>query len=203
MLADSLNSGDVVLFNRRWYTYHIPTAFLVKAQKVALGGEYDHSGVIVMKSGTPYILERTPLHGIQCEKFEDRVRESSASNIIVLKLDRAQELSSKQAQSLKEFSLNESSTKNTFGNSELVGFTKGFFRYIMSKNLGSGEADTFHCTNTELIAKALDSMDLKLRHTRGREQHEITLDDIHDRKVVLKAECGHVSFERDDVHVRS
>lgn len=203
MLADSLNSGDVVLFNRRWYTYHIPTAFLVKAQKAVFGGEYDHSGVIVMKSGTPYILEKTPLHGVKCEKFEDRVRASSAASIIVLKLDRTKELSTAQSQNLREFAQAVSSTQNTFGNSELVGLAERLLRNVYAKVLGSGISDQFYCTNAELVAQAADSMGLRLQHAKGRKPHEITLEDLHDRNVVLKSHSGYISFDRDDVHVRS
>jgi len=156
-----------------------------------------------MKFGTPYILEKTPLNGIQCKKFEDRIRESSASTITVLKLDRAKELSSTQAQALKEYATNEATTKNSFANSELVGFAGGFVQYIFSKKLGGGKSDAYCCTNTELVAKALDSMNLKLEHAERRDQHDITLEDIHERKVVLKSETCCITFERDDVHVRS
>jgi len=84
ILMDNINTGDIILFSRRWYNYHIPTAAMIIFDKYFKGSEFDHGGVIVDNLGVPYLLERTPSGGVQCRKFEERIRHSKANQIILI-----------------------------------------------------------------------------------------------------------------------
>jgi len=84
ILLDNINTGDIILFSRKWYNYHIPTAAMIIVNKYVSGSEFDHGGVIIDNLGVPYFLERTPSGGLQCRKFEERIRHSKANQIILI-----------------------------------------------------------------------------------------------------------------------
>lgn len=205
MVADSLRTFDVVLFSRKWYNYHLPTALLVKAQELMYGGEYDHSGVIVMKAGTPYVLETTPLKGVQCRRFEERIRHSAASHIVVLTLNKSKSLSVLQDQQLRSFAEHECATKATFVNSEIVGFATSLCAYLLVDALKLKEPNRIYCPNVDLLERAYKSMDLGLKPKwSGLRLHKISVKDLHERKVVVNSlSSGDIHFSASDVHIRS
>lgn len=205
MVADSLRSGDVVLFSRKWYNYHLPTALLVKAQEAFYGGEYDHSGIIVMKAGTPYVLETTPIRGLQCRRFEERIRHSASSHIVVLTLNKSKSLSVQQDQQLLLFADQECATKASFVHSEIAGFAGGLCDYILKEVLKAKEPSGIYCPNVNLLERSFKSMDLGLRpKSSDVSLLKASIKDLHERKILVKAtDSKIIQFFASDVHIRS
>ncbi len=89
-IMDNLKSGDIVLFNRPWYKYHLPIAAVLLMYRSITKAEFDHAGVIVKdKFGTPFLIENTPFKGVQCRKFSDRLKYSQSRQIVVIPLDKS------------------------------------------------------------------------------------------------------------------
>lgn len=85
IIQDNLCSGDVVLFSRRWYRYHIPMAIAIKWYQTFYDTEYDHCGVIVQdKFGNPFLFETLPFAGCRLRPFDKRILHSQAHQIVVL-----------------------------------------------------------------------------------------------------------------------
>lgn len=87
MLNDKLQTGDVILFSRRWYNYHLPQAACIKLYQMTHDTSYDHLGVIVCdKFGTPYLFEQTFFGGYRVRLFEPRIMYSRAHQITAVML---------------------------------------------------------------------------------------------------------------------
>ena len=64
IVRDNLNTGDIILFHRRWYNYHIPIAISIKIYQYINDNDYDHAGIIIQDQyGVPYVYENTPFQG--------------------------------------------------------------------------------------------------------------------------------------------
>ena len=64
IVRDNLHTGDIILFHRRWYNYHIPIALGIKLYQSINDCDYDHAGIIVQDQyGVPYVYENTPFQG--------------------------------------------------------------------------------------------------------------------------------------------
>ncbi len=88
LLQDSLKTGDLLLFSRRWYYYHIPEAIMIKFYQTLLDTEYDHVGVIVCdKYGEPSVLEKTYFGGYKLRPFSERIAYSKAHQISLVMLN--------------------------------------------------------------------------------------------------------------------
>ena len=87
MLNDKLQTGDVILFSRRWYRYHLPQALSIKLYQMVHDTSYDHLGIIVCdKYGTPYLFEQTFFGGYRVRLFEPRIMCSRAHQITAIML---------------------------------------------------------------------------------------------------------------------
>ena len=85
LVMDNLNTGDVLLFSRKWYNYHIPTAAMILFYKYAFGSEFDHGAIVIVdNSGAANVLERTPFGGIKYRPFENRITSSLSEQIVLL-----------------------------------------------------------------------------------------------------------------------
>ena len=85
MIFDNLNTGDIILFRRKWYCYHIPTALVILLSQTFQKYEYDHCGVIVQdKYGVPFIFENTPRLGYRLSRLDERIHFSKSSQITVI-----------------------------------------------------------------------------------------------------------------------
>ena len=72
-IQDNLETGDIILFRRQWYKYHLPTALMIKVLQ-HFNGEYDHSGIIIQNDkGEVNILENTPFSGCKLRRFDKRI----------------------------------------------------------------------------------------------------------------------------------
>ena len=88
LLQDSLKTGDILLFSRKWYHYHLPEAIYIKAYQTLFDTEYDHAGVCVCdKYGEPSILESTFWGGYKLRPFSERIAYSRAYQISLVMLN--------------------------------------------------------------------------------------------------------------------
>jgi hypothetical protein len=208
LLADNLSSGDIVLFNRRFYRYHLPTAIMIKAQQMLYETEFDHGGVIVMKSGVPYLMERTPFWGVKCRPFEDRVRNSAAAYIIVIPVEKKVPITERQKQTLQAFVQQEVSERPDIAFGELVGFVSCAFNFVMDKLFSSQTPTGYYCTNAELIMRTWGALSYSTR-VEGEEVGDaraVTLKAFHDRSVGFDASTGaggKAKLADNDVLIRS
>lgn len=100
-LMNDLKTGDVVLFNRKWYTYHIPAALLIKAYSYMNNTIYDHAGVVVVDNlGRYFLFENSMFSGYQLRPLDTRILKSFSQNIVAVPLRPNRELTTEQR---KEF----------------------------------------------------------------------------------------------------
>jgi len=87
ILLDGLKTGDILLFSRRWYHYHIPQALYIIAYQLLFDTEYDHIGICVCdKYGEPSVFENTFLSGMKSRPFNERIVHSKAHQISLIML---------------------------------------------------------------------------------------------------------------------
>lgn len=88
ILLDSLKTGDVLLFSRRWYHYHIPQALYILVYQFIFDTEFDHIGICVCdKFGEPSVLENTFFGGLKSRPFNERIVHSKAHQISLIMLE--------------------------------------------------------------------------------------------------------------------
>jgi hypothetical protein len=88
LVQDSLQTGDIILFRRKWYYHHLPIAIAIKLYQTLFQSNFDHLGVVVVdpKFGTVYILEKTFLSGVKIRLFSERIAYSESSMIQLIPL---------------------------------------------------------------------------------------------------------------------
>lgn len=87
ILLDTLKTGDILLFSRRWYYYHLPQALYILIYQNVFDTEYDHVGICVCdKYGEPAILENTFWGGFKLRPFNERIVHSRSHQISLLTL---------------------------------------------------------------------------------------------------------------------
>ena len=88
ILLDSIKTGDIVMFSRRWYKYHVPQALYILAYQKLFNTEYDHIGICVCdKYGEPSILENTFWGGFKLRPFNERIVHSRSHTISIIMLN--------------------------------------------------------------------------------------------------------------------
>ena len=88
-LADTLNTGDVLLFSRPCDLYFCFGAVLCAVRKLRGGSNFDHCGVVIVQNGTPFVLERT-YSSVQFRQYDHRILCSRSKEIIVRRPEHAQ-----------------------------------------------------------------------------------------------------------------
>lgn len=83
-VADSLRTGDVVLFKRDCSLSAGAAGMCCVARQRSAPGGFDGAGVIVLSSGVPFVLEARPGGGRpRLRRYEARVQSSRAREILV------------------------------------------------------------------------------------------------------------------------
>eukprot|EP00753_Platysulcus_tardus_P008214 PLAT15814.2.p1 GENE.PLAT15814.2~~PLAT15814.2.p1 ORF type:complete len:235 (-),score=70.57 PLAT15814.2:154-828(-) len=97
VIAENLQSGDIVAFDRRPTLYSLPQAARIAAYKVSTGSRFDHVAVVVRgRSGAPYVLEQTA-SGIKLRPYAARIRCSHAREVVVRRIDAVRDAASDAA----------------------------------------------------------------------------------------------------------
>jgi hypothetical protein len=115
ILMDNLSSGDVVLFSRRWYNYHLPAAMFIKIYQLIHNTEYDHCGVIICDdTGVPSIYELS-LHGtLTIAPFSDRIIRSRAHQIVLIPILPRTNFSSTERNQLVRYAKEQVESSNAY-----------------------------------------------------------------------------------------
>lgn len=87
MVMDGLQTGDIVLYSRRWYHHHIPLACLIKLYQLIYDCEFDKCGIIVDgQYGIPNVLELSN-NGISVNPFPSTILNSLAHQIVIIPVE--------------------------------------------------------------------------------------------------------------------
>mmetsp|Transcript_32963 Transcript_32963/g.55545 ORF Transcript_32963/g.55545 Transcript_32963/m.55545 type:complete len:269 (-) Transcript_32963:544-1350(-) len=222
MVRDSLNTGDLVLFSRPWYKYHLPVAFMIASYKYLFDAEFDHGGVIIInKMGVPYILERTPFMGIQFRPFEQRILRSNSTHILVIPWIPALDLSEEQRRLVETKTNHLLSCETGFAHSEIMRYTSNitlyFERFMLPTDFTKRNTGTIGtnrggsavcCTNTQLVLDVLETLDVlpatkTTTDTKNNTVSPVTLKSIHERTLKLSPSKCNSQQSSSDVLVRS
>lgn len=158
LIMDNLRTGDIVLFNRRWYNYHIPTAAMIKLYQALFGCEFDHCGVISLdKLGIPHILEYSPFGGAILYRFDDRVIKSKSHQIVTVPLLPRADFTKTELEKLNK-RIENLKGKST---SEFISQTKNFGAYFSGISYWNRNSPPpILCCNTQLVLDCLTDLGL-------------------------------------------
>jgi hypothetical protein len=199
MVMDDLVSGDIVVFNRKWYKYHLPTAAMIKLYQIYYKTDYDHCGVIIQNDkGEPYVFEKTPFGGYKIRHFEPRLMRSQAQSIIVIPLFPRQRLSTAQKNQSRDVISKELVNKKS-GSSEIFSFLKCFYAFMTVKaplddEIVSSSTTSSVCMNAQFILDTLNKLDItpspiefgSENGLNNKSIDSLTLSDILARKVTFQ-----------------
>lgn len=184
-LTNSLSTGDIVMFSRCFYQYHLPVALVIRMRQLINESEFDHSGVIVMKAGVPYVIERTPFQGIKCRPFEERVRRSLSTHIVVIPAEKDGSFSGMQKYSIQS-EVTRLTQHTGVLDSEVVRFWLGTISLILDTVSGNKEGKRFYCADSELIQGVWATLGYQVKLKSGAPARTATLRTFHDREVYFE-----------------
>ncbi|KAJ1404836.1 hypothetical protein B484DRAFT_457215 [Ochromonadaceae sp. CCMP2298] len=208
LIGESLGSGDIILFSRPWYKYHLPVGLMVASYKALFGSDFDHGGVVVVNDvGVPYVLEKTPFGGVKYRPFEDRILQSESAHIIVIPFEPPRELTAAQRAALKQHVASIVKGGSSEQNSELSSFLSTLYYYTKHEVLRISHRSQdaplpVYCSSSRLIVQTLQSIDMEIA-AEPYEVKRLTLRSIHDRSVRVRTASGKSRLAKSDVLVRS
>lgn len=190
IVMDNLNTGDVILFNRRWYQYHLPTAITIAAYKYINNTDFDHGGIVIIDSdtGIPMVYELTPWKGYQYRKFNERILYSKSQQILVLPLHPRTEFTAKEKSEVTTIVKSATAIDSTINKKELTETTT----FLMKKMFKLERNKNIYCSSSELIVSTLHRLEVfeKASNTKtildGQTELErkfVTLKDFLDRNI--------------------
>jgi len=229
LIADEVRTGDLVLFSRKWYRYSLPMAAAIRLYEYSYGCDYDHAGVIIVgDNGTPYVFELTPFGGYKLRPFEERVRHSQSTHIIMIPLSPSLSLDPTQKGNLDSYISRKTHCKEKQSSTvqrsmECIDCWMGLFAYCLDYMSG-GQRDAqassvFYCSNIKMIVEALSAAGyhpVLRRHGISKEDlaaprsiKRLTLKAVENRSIAFAAvkssppSCEEVQLSIADVLIRS
>jgi len=85
LVADSLRTGDLLLFSRDCALYCCAGAAACEARKACGGSSFDHAAAIVCIRGVPHVLEHC-FSGTKLRRYDARIRCSRSREVLVRRL---------------------------------------------------------------------------------------------------------------------
>lgn len=87
MIKDSLRTGDVVVFSKKWYYCHLHAIFFRYIYRQTTSSDFDHFGIIIQdKGGEPYVLESNAFGGYKLHRYDERIFLAKSNRIGVYPL---------------------------------------------------------------------------------------------------------------------
>jgi hypothetical protein len=208
ILANQLETGDIILFSRRSYQYHLPVAVLIKLRQLLYDSPIDHGGVIVVKEGIPYVMERCPFKGVQARPFEERIRRSRSADIMVIAAEKSGPWNAAQKQSVATEVERQVTEHGGILDGEWMQFLPCACALLMDKARNKSKATKYHCADSELITGLWAALGYRMIPKDGSSTHSTTLKTIHDRGVRFTdmSPCvgfPQVSLSRRDIMIRT
>ncbi len=191
LIMNTLETGDLVLFSRRWYHYHIPMAVAISLYKFIHNSDFDHCGVVVNDpvTGVAHIYELSPFSTKPSyREFEARILYSQAHHIVTIPL--SFELNAEDRLKVNAYV---KEGPGSVGPSECVGMISGSIATALSRLLpGAIQSNNGLCPSSNALVKFYEQMGLKL--LPSTENSEITCRTFFERKVTFlrstDAPCG-------------
>lgn len=205
LIAEEVRTGDLVLFSRKWYCYCLPMAAAIRLYSYSYGCDYDHAGIIVLgDDGTPHVFELTPFGGYKLRSFEERVRHSQSTHIIVIPLSPSLSLNPNQKGNLDSYISHKTQGRPSSSipsAMECFDCWMGLSAYYLDFMPGSrrdAQSSRFYCSNIKMIVEALSAAGYGpvLRGHGGRKQEpvsaprlaqQLTLKAVEDRSIAFAA----------------
>ena len=184
LLMDNLTSGDVVLFSRRWYNYHLPAAMFIKMYQLIHDTDYDHCGIIICDdSGVPSIYELS-LHGtLSIAPFSDRILRSRAHQIVLIPILPRTSFTSTERNQLVRYAEEQVKVSNAYPECVSLGlgllysgFMAIFGDEIAPKFISQFIGRSFECPNAQVVIDCWRQLDIDLKDERLRQK--ITCDNL-------------------------
>jgi hypothetical protein len=87
-VADSLATGDLVLFSRDATLYLLPGALVCALRRLrgGGGGAFDHAAIVVLERGEPFLLESSLSGGARLRPYEARICHTRSGGVAVRRL---------------------------------------------------------------------------------------------------------------------
>jgi hypothetical protein len=85
LVADTLRTGDLLLFSRDCVLYCCAGAAVCEARKACSGCSFDQAAAIVCLRGVPHVLERTH-SGAKLRRYDARIRCSRSREVLLRRL---------------------------------------------------------------------------------------------------------------------
>ena len=125
IILDSIHTGDIILFQRKWYKQHLPMALSIMMYRYLHSSDFDHVGVCIEYDGVPFIWERTPFSGYRLRSLQDRLSRSDAKQIVVLPMNLDNFISPEARQPLLSYCKAQAKSSNMMSN-ELISYIEGY-----------------------------------------------------------------------------
>jgi hypothetical protein len=169
LIMDNLKPGDIILFNRHWYDYHIHRAILVKLYQITYGTDYDHCGIFLTdKTGQPLIFEMSPFGKPRLVPFAERILKSRSHLIVTLPLLPRKDLSNDETNSLYEYASRKTSDGSAISeaNGVLIGATAMLLKQLQESTgipfLAGSSTNGYICPNISFISQFWRAMNVHL-----------------------------------------
>jgi hypothetical protein len=223
-MTEEVRTGDLVLFSRKWYCYCLPMAASIRLYTYSFGCDYDHAGIIVLgDDGTPHVFELTPFGGYKLRSFEERIRHSQSTHIIVIPLTPSLMLDSTQKGDLDSYISRKTQWRPSSsipGAMECFDSWMGLSAYYLDCMCGGrrdAQSSPFYCSNIKMIVEALSAAGYgPVLHGHGvskrkppiapRFVQQLTLKAVEDRSIAfaaIESPSEEVRLSVADVLVRS
>lgn len=178
ILMDNLSSGDVILFSRRWYNYHIPAAICIKLYQLIHNTEYDHCGVIICDdSGIPSVYELSLYGKLIIEPFPDRIIRSRAHQIVLVPIWPRTDFTTKERKDLVKYAHDQIETSHAYPECISLGlgilysgFMAIFGDEIAPKFISKFIGKSFECPNAQVVLDCWRQMDVDLKDKSLRQK---------------------------------
>jgi hypothetical protein len=178
ILMDNLSSGDVVLFSRRWYNYHIPAAICIKLYQLIHNTEYDHCGVIICDdSGIPSVYELSLYGKLIIEPFPDRIIRSRAHQIVLVPIWPRTEFTTKERKDLVNYAEEQIKTSRAYPECISLGlgilysgFMAIFGDELAPKFISQFIGRSFECPSAQIVLDCWRQMDVDLKDETLRQK---------------------------------
>lgn len=156
-LLFQLKTGDVVLFDRKWQTTHIPAAILITLYKRIFDTRFDHCGVVVQdNSGVYWLSENTMFGGLKMRPLEARIINSLSEHLVVVPMRPNIELTNEERRKFMQLMKNVTQ-KNPYS--------------IPIQCMGILEGVVFHCIKKFFPSKHVESWGFDRRYVCPSMQH--------------------------------
>jgi len=202
LITEELRTGDLVLFSRKWYCYCLPMAASIRLYAYSYGCDYDHAGIIVLgDDGTPHVFELTPFGGYKLRSFEERIRHSQSTHIIVIPFIPSLLLDPTQKGNLDSYISQKTQVRPSSSipsAMECFDCWMGLSAYYLDCMRGGrrdAQSSTFYCSNIKMIVGALSAAGYRPVLRRSKREppvaprfvQQLTLKAVEDRSITFAA----------------